>query len=112
MPKSSARGARTSAEVEVLGVTRHAVWLLVGDREFMLPFAAFPWFGAARVDEICDVKLLHGRHLHWPKLDVDLDLESIEHPERFPLLSRVKRREPRSAGTGHRRGIAPIKRRR
>jgi hypothetical protein len=24
-------------------------------------------------------------HLHWPDLDVDLSVESIEHPEKFPL---------------------------
>jgi hypothetical protein len=24
-------------------------------------------------------------HLHWPDLDVDLAIDSIEHPERYPL---------------------------
>jgi hypothetical protein len=24
---------------------------------------------------------------HWPELDVDLDLERIEHPEKFPLVA-------------------------
>jgi hypothetical protein len=28
-------------------------------------------------------------HLYWPDLDVDLAVESIEHPERFPLVSRA-----------------------
>jgi hypothetical protein len=28
-------------------------------------------------------------HLYWPDLDVDLPIESIRHPERFPLRSRV-----------------------
>jgi len=42
--------------------------------------------------------LLHGDHLHWPGLDVDLHLESIEHPERFPLLARERpRRSQRKA---------------
>jgi hypothetical protein len=27
-------------------------------------------------------------HLYWPELDVDLSVESIEHPERFPLIAR------------------------
>jgi hypothetical protein len=26
--------------------------------------------------------------LYWPKLDIDLAVESIEHPERYPLVSR------------------------
>jgi hypothetical protein len=29
-------------------------------------------------------------HLYWPDLDVDLAVESIEHPERFPLVSKVR----------------------
>jgi hypothetical protein len=29
-------------------------------------------------------------HLYWPDLDVDLGLETIRHPERFPLKSRVR----------------------
>jgi hypothetical protein len=28
-------------------------------------------------------------HLYWPALDVDLTLESIRHPERYPLVSGV-----------------------
>jgi hypothetical protein len=31
------------------------------------------------------VELLSPDHLHWPDLDIDLHVESIDHPERFPL---------------------------
>jgi hypothetical protein len=34
------------------------------------------------------VHLLRGRHLHWVDLDVDLDLDSLEHPEHYPLKHR------------------------
>jgi hypothetical protein len=34
------------------------------------------------------VELLNERHLHWPDLDIDLAVESIEHPERFPLIAK------------------------
>ncbi len=27
--------------------------------------------------------------LYWPQLDVDLAVESIERPERYPLISKV-----------------------
>jgi hypothetical protein len=41
------------------------------------------------------------RHLRWPDLDVDLALESIEHPERYPLGSML----PRAFRTRSRRAI-------
>jgi hypothetical protein len=28
-------------------------------------------------------------HLYWPGLDVDLAVESIRHPEHFPLVSQA-----------------------
>ena len=89
MAKSSARGARTS--VEVLGLTPHALWLMVGGHELMLDFSRFPWFSRASLEDVCDVTLLHAQHLCWPRLDVDLHIDSIEHPERFPLVSALGR---------------------
>jgi hypothetical protein len=83
------------SQVEVLGLTPHALWLLVQDRELMLDFKTFPWFRKASIDQVCDVVLLHGQHLHWSKLDVDLHVDSVEHPERFPLVSRAGSRARR-----------------
>lgn len=98
MRKSSARGARTSAEV--LGLTPHALWVLVAGKEYMLDFVRFPWFRAATIAEVCDLTVEHGYHLHWPQLDVDLHLDSVEHPERFPLVSKAppQRPSPRRPG--------------
>jgi hypothetical protein len=90
MARSSARGAHTSADVQVLALTPHALWLMLGDRELMLDFGRFPWFARASLDQVCDVALIHGQHLHWPRLDVDLHVDSIEHPERFPLVASKK----------------------
>ena len=84
---SSGRGKRTS-RVEVQGVLRDGVWLLVKGREFFLPFALYPWLKKTNLSAIQRVKLLHGRHLYWPELDVDVALESLQHPERYPLTYR------------------------
>jgi len=61
-----------------------------------MSFADFPWFRHASIAELCNVELPRPHHLYWPDLDVDLATESIEHPERFPLVSRVppKRMQP------------------
>ncbi|HXL73709.1 MAG TPA: DUF2442 domain-containing protein [bacterium] len=87
--KSSKRGANTLAlEAEVLNVSSNGLWLLVNDIEYFLPSAKFPWFKKANIVDICKVKLLHGYHLYWPSLDVDLELSSLEHLEKYPLVYR------------------------
>ncbi len=85
--RSDALGKPTLA-VEVTNVSTHGFWLLLADRELFVPFAEFPWFKDAPIGAVLKVELLSPRHLYWPDLDVDLDVESIEHPERFPLISR------------------------
>jgi hypothetical protein len=75
-------GKRTSA-VEVSNVSKHGFWLLIEDTERFVPFKDFPWFQNAAIGELLNVELPSPRHLHWPDLDVDLAVESIDHPERF-----------------------------
>ena len=79
-------GAATS-EVEVTNISQHGFWLLLDDRELFLPFKEFPWFKQATVEALVRVQRPAPDHLHWPDLDIDLTVESIEHPERYPLKS-------------------------
>jgi hypothetical protein len=74
----------------VTNVSQHGLWLLLGDRELFLPFEKFPWFRDAPIAKLVRVELPSSHHLYWPDLDVDLAVESIEHPERFPLVSQVR----------------------
>jgi len=85
--KSDAAG-KITLEAEVTQIDKQGIWLLIGEKELFLPFENFPQFRDASVGAIHNVELLNERHLHWPDLDVDLAVESIEHPERFPLVSR------------------------
>lgn len=81
-------GKRTSA-VEVTNVSPNGFWLLLGDEELFVPFSEFPWFRDATTAKICDVQRPSQHHLYWPQLDVDLAVESIRNPNKFPLVSRV-----------------------
>jgi hypothetical protein len=87
--KSAARGKPISV-VEVTNVSRHGFWLLLGERERFLAFEHFPWFRDVSIGELCNVELPHRHHLYWPDLDVDVAVESIDNPERFPLVSRAR----------------------
>ena len=76
------------SKVEVLNVSPHGFWLLAGGREHFLAFENFPWFRNATLRQLFAIEQLHGDHLYWPELDVDLDLERVKHPEKFPLIAK------------------------
>ena len=86
--KSAALGLSTFP-VEVTNISRHGFWMLLDNEELFLPFADFPWFRDAAVGKILHVELPSPNHLYWPELDVDLSVQSIRHPEQFPLVSKV-----------------------
>lgn len=77
------------SEVEVLNISRHGFWLLVGTSEYFLDFESFPWFANASIKQLCAVELHHGDHLYWPEIDVDLDLDRVQYPQKYPLLAKV-----------------------
>jgi len=83
--KSSALG-KSISPVEVQEISQHGIWIYIKGREYFLPYKDYPWFKEAKVSEVFNVQLLHGMHLHWPVLDVDLELEALQHPEKYPLI--------------------------
>ncbi len=85
--KPGPRGTSTS-NVEVLGITPHGLWLLLDDAEHFLAFQDFPWFRDAPVRAVLHVERPQPHHLYWPDLDVDLHVDSVSHPEKYPLVSR------------------------
>ncbi len=80
-------------------VSVHGLWVLVDERELFLPFDVFPWFRRAPITKLFRVELAGPGHLYWPDLDVDVSVESIEHPERFPLVSREGRTRNAARGS-------------
>ena len=76
--------------VEVTNISSNGLWLLIDEEEKFLSYEDFPWFRFASVDEILSVELVSPHHLYWEKLDVDLHVDSIDHPERFPLKAKVE----------------------
>jgi len=78
-----------TSEAEVTNISQHGFWLLLDGRELFLPFEEFPWFKQAPVDAILRLERPTPRHLYWPEIDVDLSVDAIEHPERYPLRAKV-----------------------
>ena len=108
--KSAALGQSISP-AEVTNVSLHGFWLFVGERELFVPFKDFPWFREASVREITNVRPPSPHHLYWPDLDIDLAVESIEHPDQYPLVSKVQPDIRRMPPTRAKKPAVPRKRR-
>ena len=98
----SRQPGRSTLEIDVTNVSMHGSWVLVESRESFVPFSEFPWFRDASISQLTDVEIQSSHHLFWPQLDIDLAVESLDHPDRYPQVSRVQpHKQPQSA-------VAPI----
>lgn len=80
----------TSEKAEIQNISQHGMWVLVGEQEFFMPFVEFPWFMQATIAQIYNLQFFHGHHLHWPDLDVDIDVDALQNPHKYPLKASVK----------------------
>ena len=90
--ESKTHGPSTSV-IEVTNISRHGFWILLDERELFLSFQEFPWFKDAQIGVILKVERLNATHLYWPDLDIDIHIDSIEHPEQFPLFAKSQPQE-------------------
>ncbi len=95
--KSSKHGKTISASVE--NITPFGIWLFVKDKEYFLNYKDYPYFREQVLSAIQDVQLLHGYHLYWPQLDVDLEIDNLDNPDSYPLQYRTTtHQEDKSSG--------------
>jgi hypothetical protein len=73
------------SKAEIQNISHHGIWILVNNEEFFMPFTNFPWFLKATIEQIYNLEFFNGHHLHWPLLDVDIELDALKHPELYPL---------------------------
>jgi len=85
---SLAPGKNTSA-VDITNISVHGIWILVRDKELFMSYEDFPWFKDQAVKAITNVEEQSRDHFYWPDLDVDLTVDIIENPARFPLKAKA-----------------------
>lgn len=86
--KSLKRGKYISVSVE--NITPFGIWLYVKEKEYFLSYKDYPYFKDHTLKSIQNVQLLHGFHLYWPELDVDLEIDNLENPPKYPLKYQAK----------------------
>jgi hypothetical protein len=88
--KSPRRGKNILVCVE--NITSFGLWIFVKEKEYFLSYKDYPYFRDQILSSIQNVQLLHGYHLYWPELDVDLEMDNLENPEKYPLRSRITKK--------------------
>lgn len=90
----SSRNGRSTFPVSIAGISARGFWLSLGERKLFVAYAAFPWFRDFTVRELAAVKRPAAGHLRWPVFDLDIEVEALEHPDRFPLIEKRLRGDP------------------
>jgi hypothetical protein len=85
---SSSEHGISTLGIAVTDISPDGIWVLASGEEFFLPFDTFPWFKKGTVDQILNVIEEQPGQYHWPDLDIDLGLDSIRNPEKFPLRAK------------------------
>ena len=77
--------------VSVLMINDKGLMLSVLGQDYFVSFNRLPWMKKAPVCDVLDVQMSGDDAIEWPRLDVDLEIDSLKHPERYPLV--MKRNE-------------------
>lgn len=70
---------------EITNIGPLGFWLLIDETEYFVPFEDYPRFKQARVFEIFNLQRLSPDQFHWPDLDIDIELDALKTPEKYPL---------------------------
>jgi hypothetical protein len=69
----------------VTGLTSQGFWIMVEGEEYFVPFSDYPAFLKAPLEQIFHFISAIPGQLRWPDIDIDVEIESLKYPERFPL---------------------------
>ena len=76
--------ATTSASV--LMINAQGIMLSVQGHDYFLSYNRIPWMQDAPIRSVLNVQMSGSEAIEWPDLDVDLEIDSLRHPERYPLV--------------------------
>jgi len=78
-------GINTS--VKVHSIVANGITIEAQGSTYFLPYNSNPWFENAKVSDVFNVEPVGKNGIRWDTLDVDLSIESLIHPEKYPLIA-------------------------
>ena len=76
----------SSTSASVLMINAQGIMLSVLGNDYFLSYNRIPWMKDAPIRSVLNVQMSGTEAIEWPDLDVDLEIESLRHPERYPLV--------------------------
>jgi hypothetical protein len=86
---SSSAPGNTTFAIEITDIGVQGIRMLRRNEELFLSYRDFPWFKNQPKRKIENVTEVSPEHFYWPEIDVDLCLDSIRHPDKFPLKAKT-----------------------
>ena len=74
---------------EVTNITSMGFWILIDNKEYFIPFDDYPAFRIATIAQIYAVQRLSPTQFYWSELDIDIELDALEHPDQYSLAFRA-----------------------
>lgn len=75
-----------NTSVSVLMINAQGIMLSVQGNDFFISYNRVPWLRDARISDVLNVRMSGRSAIEWETLGVDLEIESLKHPERYPLI--------------------------
>jgi len=75
-----------NTSVSVLMINAQGIMLSVLGNDYFISYNRMPWLKDARISDVLNVQMSGRSAIEWKNLDIDLEIESLKHPERYPLI--------------------------
>lgn len=84
--ETNSKNFMQNTSVAVLMINSQGMMLSVQGQDYFVSYNRVPWLRDARVSSVLNVQMCGRNAIEWPELDVDLEIDSLRHPERYPLV--------------------------
>ena len=84
--QTNSRNNSKSTSVSVLMINVQGIMLSVLGNDYFISYNRIPWMQDAPIRSVLNVQMSGPTAIEWPDLDVDLEIDSLRHPERYPLV--------------------------
>ena len=84
--QTNSRNNSKSTSVSVLMINAQGIMLSVLGNDYFISYNRIPWMQDAPIRSVLNVQMSGPAAIEWPDLGVDLEIDSLRHPERYPLV--------------------------